>query len=69
MHRKGIGNSVTSDTTTEQNGNLESWNSTNNTNEHEVGCNTFHEVDFIINFPGTEHVEDLKPDKQVENNC
>lgn len=52
---------------TEHDEDLESNDEENNSNEHSVGVDSFQEVPFIINLSSAKHVEDLHPDKHVEN--
>lgn len=56
------------DSSREHDEDLKSCNGCQYTDEHTVGFDTFHEVEFIINLSSTEHVEDLKPDEHVEHN-
>ena len=35
--------------------------------EHRVGCNAWEDIDFILNFPCSKHIEDLENNEQVEH--
>lgn len=47
---------------------LTSNNDEPDNDEHGVIADTFEDVNFVIDFSGTEHVEDLEEHKEIEDN-